>query len=80
MVCELLCIPALAILTWLADKFGLSEGIVGLFFGAFLVGIAEFTSNLIKKDGKVRFKFQTAIITLVYLIIGAYLLGYAKLI
>lgn len=88
MVCELVCLPALALLTFLADYFGLSEGILGIFFGAFLVGIAEFTSNLIKKkeiiDGKeikkVRFPFQTAIITILYLILGAYLFGYVKMI
>lgn len=85
MVCELVCLPAIALLTWLADKLGFPQGVVGIFLGALLVGLAEVSSKGLKYIAKkkfnkdVLFPFQTAILTILYLIMGALILN-AKII
>lgn len=85
MVCEIVCIPAIAIMAWLANLFGLPESVVSLFLGALVVGLSELESNFLKKKfavpkgKKVLFPFQTASITIFNLILISLLLNWGLL-
>lgn len=80
MVCEILCLPIIAGITWLAIFLGFPESVVSLFLGALVVGLSELESNILKKrfavprGKRVIFPFQTLIITLFNLIVAAFLL------
>lgn len=79
MVCSLVCAPAITLLAWLSDQVGLSHGVTGIFIGALVVWLAEVQSNQLFKIAKKKgedypFPFQTAIITILNLILFAYLI------
>jgi len=78
MVCEILCLPAIALLVVISEKLGLSEGVTGIFIGALTIGIAEIENKLInklaKRFGKEEFiPFQKPLIIFINLIIVAWL-------
>jgi hypothetical protein len=84
MVCSILCAPAITLLAFISDKLGLDHGITGIFLGALIVWGAELQSKglskIAKKKGKEQlFPFQTAILTILNLIMFAFLIGWLKL-
>ncbi len=84
MVCSLICAPAISLLAWLSDKIGLDHGVTGMFIGALVVWFAEQQSDwlfkLAKKKGKKYiFPFQTPIITVLNLVLFAYMIIKLKL-
>lgn len=84
MVCSVVCAPAITFLAWLSDKIGLDHGVTGIFIGALIVWGAEqqsdFLFKIAKKKGKeYLFPFQTAIITIINLILFAWMISIWKL-
>ncbi len=84
MVCSVVCAPAITFLAWISDKIGLDHGITGIFIGALVVWFSEVQSNFLfkiaeKKGKKYLFPFQTAIITILNLILFAWLISALKL-
>ena len=91
MVCSIICAPAITLLAWLSDKLGLSGGVTGIFIGALVVWVSELQSNFLfklrdklKLKGKIKgdrfghgqlIPFQTAIITIINLILFAFLVS-----
>ena len=78
MVCEVVCLPVITFLAYLCKLMGLPEGVLGIFLGALLVGLGEIEGKLLRKiaerKGKeVLFPFQTAILIIINLIVGAVL-------
>ncbi len=84
MVCPIVCAPAITLLAWISDKIGLDHAVTGIFLGALIVWFSEVQSNwlfkIAKKKGKeYLFPFQTAIITILNLILFAYLISITKI-
>jgi hypothetical protein len=84
MVCPVVCAPAITLLAWISDKIGLDHGVTGIFLGALIVWFSELQSNWLSKIAKKRgkdylFPFQTAIVTIINLIIFAYIISIWKL-
>ena len=84
MVCSVVCAPAITLLAWISDKIGLDHGVTGIFIGALIVWFAEVQSKFLfkiaeKKGKKYLFPFQTAIITILNLLLFAYLISAFKL-
>ena len=74
MVCPVICAPAITLLAWISDKIGLDHAVTGIFLGALIVWFSEVQSKWFfkiaeKKRKKYLFPFQTAIITIVNLIL-----------
>jgi hypothetical protein len=84
MVCSIVCAPAITLLAWISDKIGLGHGVTGIFIGALIVWFSEVQSNMLfkiaeKKGKKYLFPFQTAIITILNLILFAWMISVWKL-
>lgn len=84
MVCSFLCAPAITLLAWISDKIGLDHGITGIFLGALIVWMSELESKGLdkiakKKNKEYLFPFQTAILTIINLVMFAFLIGWLKL-
>lgn len=84
MVCSVVCAPAITILAWISDKIGLDYAVTGIFLGALIVWFSEIQSNQLfiiaeKKGKQYLFPFQTAIITIINLIVFAYVISIMKI-